>query len=362
MVRADLGEQGHATASVVRASGCAPSYKFEFSTRFLHIGQKHRFLEIVRESGRNGRCAFAYRVPVIGDGDLQNGLRCDVVDEAGNYRCHMPPSLQHETAFSANSLSSTAAIRIEYGILAHVFRKDGNQESTVKRIFQRINVSFPQSPAPPTCVDDFPGEYTCLRRTVLRKRMLQRLGTICIEAREPAAFQFRRDVEDAFSWVPLSISLKPDSPATSLDTFQLEASIIWNLEISTFVAMEKRAKPMVMLEASDSATGARIASLSSPHRLKMVFSSWSRMKSNNWSDSDMSWVAEGVIMLQLPYKPMLAPTFWAPLISRRYSVRLQIALFGFGSAKIELVIPAQIVYDDGIREPQLPTRHDEITF
>lgn len=312
-------------------------------------------MEVVRESGRNGRCAFTYRVPVIGDGDLQNGLRCDVVDEAGNYRCHMPPSLQHETAFSANSLSRiTAAICIEYGIFAHVFRKDGSQESTVKRIFQRIHISFPRSPAPPTCITDFPGEYTCLRRTILRKRLLQRLGTICIEAREPAAFQFRRDLADSFSWVPLSINLQPDSPATSLDTVQLEVSVIWKLEISTFLAIEKRVKPMVMLEASDSVNGARIASLSTPRRLKMVFSAWSRTNSHGWDDGPPLWRSDSVVMLQLSHSPMLAPTFWAPLVSRRYSVRLQIALLGFGSATIELVVPVQIVYDDGIAEPELP--------
>ncbi|KAJ9493685.1 hypothetical protein H2202_010847 [Exophiala xenobiotica] len=323
----------------------------KYAYKFLHIVQKHRFLEVVREPYQNGKCGFTYRVPAIGDGDLQNGLRCDVVDEAGNYRCHLPPSLQHKTALSSNSQSSiSSAIHIEYGILAHVFRKEG----TVKRMFQRLNLSFPQSPAPPTCIADFPREYTCLRRTILRKRLLQRLGTVSVEAREPAAFQFRRGVQDAFSWVPLSIHLRPDSPGTSLDTVQLEASVVWNLQISTFVAMEKRVKPMVILETSGSANGARIASLSTPRRLKMVFSAWSRTNPHGWDDTPPSWRSDNVIMLQLSHSPMLAPTFWAPLVSRRYSVRLQIALLGFGSAKVELVIPVQIVYDDGITEPELP--------
>lgn len=335
---------GYAAAWIATGGGCSPPYKLEFSTRFLHIVQRHRYADVMQDNMQMSTCDFAFRVPALTESEMQNGLRCDVMDEAGNYHCYLPPSLQHRSAASPNSppAGNFSAVKIEYGIAAQVVRRN----LIVRRAFRQFNMSFSKTPAPPTCINDFPLEYLCHGRRVLRNKLFRRTGTVFVESREPTAFHFQRGNEKAISWLPLSLRLTPDAPTSWLETTGVNALITWSLQISTFLTMEKHSKHMVVSEASESIDAARIVSVVETRRLKMVFSSWTQLRPHTSDDARPSWRSDSRVMFQLSHSPMLAPTFWTPLVSRRYSIRLHIVLSGFGCSKLELVVPVQIVYDD----------------
>ncbi|KIW99994.1 uncharacterized protein Z518_10922 [Rhinocladiella mackenziei CBS 650.93] len=111
-----------------------------------------------------------------------------------------------------------------------------------------------------------------------------------------------------------------------------------------------------MEDVANSASAARMSTLSPSRCIKMVFTKWKETKAHNpggaQKDVDTTWHSQEDVLLRLSHSPMLAPTFWAPLVSRRYSIRLQISLSGIGSAKFELVVPVQIVYDDETNVPE----------
>ena len=241
-----------------------------------------------------------------------------------------------------NSAPKTAVV-VFYQIQAKLYLTDALLASAT----HKVHIFDCSEVAPPLCLGDFGSEYNSRRETVIRKNVFQKLGRMSIEATQPDPFVFGCAGDSATTKLILQVSVhKTHAPLEVGDPDTFEAAITWKLQSSTFVSTKTMDSQPTMRQASCSSSMARLVKTGQGHRLKMIWSDWTRSNPLDpvCSGTTTQWTGMHPLWLSIKSSSELAPTFSLPFVSRRYSVLLDVDVSGPGRSRAELKIPVQLIY------------------
>lgn len=224
---------------------------------------------------------------------------------------------------------------VSYYVRATILR----ERRVMTSITQTVALYDSLEVAPPLCTTDFPSEYVLENGANLKKGLLSTYGTINASACQPLAFEFDNARESVVSQMQLTLTVH--NSGELLDAALLSsthAEITWRLITRTFLSAE----PLERMPTTASAKFSPVtwaASLGPARHTKIRFLDWRRQRKE-----EICWEATEVLWLTMPKRPLHAPTFSTALVSRRYSIAMNLRLQGTGRGKLSLCLPCQIIY------------------
>lgn len=290
----------------------------------------HRFAS----NSRNDKLySFNFDIQSWMQHSAQNDEQQQLMATRGSF-ANLPPSLRHEIPKATQGVpKSRAGASVTYHLMARIFRRNKTISGTAQQILLLHSSEFQ---APPTCLTDFKGEYRPSQRTTLRGSLFQKLGDVTIAVQEPKQLSVKAMSRDSIVEMPIKLCLDAATfPNVSTEQLCVEAEVKWQFRFFTFVSVVERQGPATLSEADRSAATACAKSSLKPRTLHMKWRDWRPNGSGQL-------ISEQILWLSLSRTEVLTPTFWTPLISRRYSIYLQLKIGKPGSAKLEVEVPIQV--------------------
>lgn len=276
--------------------------------------------------------SFSFDVESWMNHSAQNNEQQQLMATRGSFAT-LPPSLRHEVKVPQGASKPRAGACVTYHLIARLSR--GNK--TITGIAQQILLLHSsENQAPPTCLTDFQGEYRPNQRMTLRGSLFQKLGDVTIAVQEPKQLSVKSTSKDSLVEMPIKLCVDAAAFAnTNIEQMCVEAEVKWQFRFSTFVSVVERQGPATLREAIRSPATAYVKSSLSPRYLGMKWRDWR-------ANGSGQLISEQTLWLSLSRTEVLTPTFWTPLISRRYSIYLQLKISKPGSAKLEVEVPIQV--------------------
>ena len=283
---------------------------------------------------------------------------------------HLPSSLSVTSILGSDPHCCSVQrldAKASYVVEAQVFRNN----ETIGSVSREIRLFYGSGLQPPTCLSDFPSEYLCEEKDALRKYIFSQVGIFSAVIAEPGPFLFCDGNDFAMTRLPICFAVQGSNAqgrgdATDPTTRPFSASITWQLKTLTFMSAESMHFVPTILQARRTPSISLITTLGRRHQLKLALSGWSKPRSTASAFSSSKREGDGngwatieeELALSIPTRCMLAPTFATPHLSRRYSLKVQVRVAGYGKASVRLEVPAQIVYQK--RRVRTGDNHDGI--
>lgn len=282
--------------------------------------------------------------------DQESDVRHRVMATRHNF-ASLPPSLKHEVINTPRGVPRPrAGAQVTYRLTARLFKG----RRVLHRVAQPILLLMSQDPSPPTCINDFKGEYQTTQTTAIRGPLFQKAGELSVMVQEPKQLRIKANRAETIVEVPVKLSFdRRGQDLIALEKLCVEAEVKWQFRFATFVSILEQRGPVTLKQAEVSPATAHVMSSLKARTLTMKWAKW--QPSSN-SKTPKALESEQSLWLTLPRDEVLVPTFWNQFISRRYSIWLQLKITKPGNAKLEVEVPIQV----GI-EAEPPVSYDEIS-
>lgn len=268
--------------------------------------------------------------------------------------CTLPPSFDYARSGPTRWHGSPRpALSVSYSLVARIQYQEGD-DATRRGVEAKQAVTLlPFSDAdPPTCIDDFPGEFVLRKTIALRKHALGgRLGDLVVTAGEPPPLIYSSPGAGASTECVISATVRPGSLSPGrLPRLAFDIKAV--IRAKTFYS----AKPIrCMPRQADLTSKALIRLHDAVLKLEeQRFSAleWEYAPADNLEGASLvrpSSSAHGSVWrarLTLAIKPpeTLPPSFCGTLIARSYSLLVVISVSGARGKKCCLELPFQVVY------------------
>lgn len=261
----------------------------------------------------------------------------------------LPPSVNsQDDAFNWSGLRKNtvdAEYDVTYKITASVFSKKGLITSTKKDI-PVLPVSQAQPPLSPS---DFPGEYFfAASQQQQTKKSFTKAPTYRIEVagEEPEAIVLDPSERSSGSTkVPFVIKALPRSSTTFDEASlpqqcQLKARLVTRTLITPDLVNEEAVPTMD--EAKYGVNSSLKVHKSDEQICDLSIPEWQHYTPNSTEQFSLSKFS---FHFNLPKDKLLAPTFFTPLLSRRYAIEITVNFPGVSSPSLKLALPLQVVYE-----------------
>jgi hypothetical protein len=227
---------------------------------------------------------------------------------------------------------------IEYVLKAWVI---GNQ-TTHLLVSERIQIyACVNSLPPPTCLEDFPGEYLCQQVKSLSRPLFFTECHLSLHVSEPCPVDFKYPDDTAAAQFPVRALLGYGRGKTLSTPPPLNLRVTWTLKTHTFVSVERQHLNPTAQEVLRSPFLEKVQNTGKLQSCKMKLLQW-----NVHSKKKSTWILDTTLWLPIASGMFLAPSVFTPYDTRRYSVAMQLDDSGekMGKASLHLNVPLQIVY------------------
>ncbi|KAI9881517.1 MAG: hypothetical protein M1830_000080 [Pleopsidium flavum] len=219
-------------------------------------------------------------------------------------------------------------------------------------------------PRPPIWIEDFPGEYSALNTKRLRGFCaLRHVGDLSIRATEPGPFEFVRGREGASSAVRLDLSYRQRQVRNQAmpPPVMAQGQMASRLKAVTFISVVAQHRAPTLHQAAVSPSLTRTSKVCGREQHQTFsFNPWRCASGESYSfgpETHLDWVTEATVILHYDDEVLLAPTFFHPLVSRKYSLLTRLAVRGPGYAAFNLEVPIQVVYKAAAGRERAPDHH-----
>lgn len=254
----------------------------------------------------------------------------------------LPPSLRHEIYKTPNGVPKPrAGARVSYRLTARLSKG----RKVIGRAAQPILLLLSQDPSPPMCIADFKGEYRPFQTAVLKGSLFSKLGDISVIVQEPRPMSVKAKSENSMVEVPIRLRIdRPHGEIAVPETLSVEAEVKWAFRFSTFVSMLEQRGPVTLSQAMVSPATACVRSTLRTRTMRM---SWRKWQQTARKEECTRLESEQSLWLSLARDEVLTPTFWTPVLSRRYSIVISVKVSSPGTAKLEVEVPIQVGIEAG---------------
>ncbi|KAJ6787675.1 hypothetical protein PWT90_08373 [Aphanocladium album] len=317
------------------------------SDKFLRAGETYAvpFDFVVPESLPIGSCRQRCEHPSVREHHLR-----------------LPPSLG---AWGDRDDACPETSRVQYSVAVSILQKTvfSSEPVSVLRCRHEVNVLpvYPEDAPLDVRLGDKKGEYKLTSTKVLRKSLVSRkLGTMTVEAAQPGAVVLSADARDA-SQVKMSFSLRftpVERLAANLNTDDLlhDATACPSVQSITAKLIAKTYYNTTHMGAFPDRDrrhelnfGASLYYSDTSRAKDVQFSSTQEWRVLKYADGSSAWALDLDAVLQLPLdqKKILLPSFYSCILSRTYTLRLNLTV-GPGRNNITLSLPLQIIVEGGM--------------
>ncbi|KAK4990610.1 hypothetical protein LTR50_002466 [Elasticomyces elasticus] len=284
----------------------------------------------------------------------------------------LPPTLgDHEIEGDVHSDDIAPWMaKISYAVLAKITRtKDDGQASVVAIKTQRVRIRPAMDEAAPLTVDHKHSDYHLRKEKNIKKGVFKgKLGVLVMEAAQPKSLRLQVPENDASTTTMVTVKLRFDPREESSQPPRL-GSLVSKLKIATYFATKAfrnyPAKVDTMLDLAQGVHTEQLAlssrcvagvewrqrSVSAPQsplrRRDSAVSTASMDESSTPQASEryngrVFHTANILVPITLPSNKTFVPTFHSCLVSRTYSLTLQLSCNGVAGPTLELKVPVQV--------------------
>jgi hypothetical protein len=194
---------------------------------------------------------------------------------------------------------------------------------------------------PPTCLEDFPGEYLCQQVKRLARPLFSTECHLSLNVSEPCPIEVQYPDVTAAAQFPIHALLSYGRGKTLSTPPSLDLRVTWALKTQTFVSVVRQHLSPTAQEALRSPFLEEVQSIAKLQSCKMKLLQW-----NVHSEKKSTWILDTTLWLPVASGMLLAPSVFTPYVTRRYSVAMQLDVSGekMGKTSFHLSVPVQIVY------------------
>lgn len=289
---------------------------------------------------RDDRCEECWKLPI--------NFKLDHLTNSGNPQGMMSERRSHFLPSSLTADSSrdgrctwiplSGTSHVEYTIQCWVLSGSTIYNSCSKKV--KIYECIESSP-PPVCLEDYPGEYVCRQEKKLRNTLGFPGRSMYVAVNEPAPISRGANVSTSGTYIDIRVGVRGRLGQNARIPACLDIKMFWTLKTHTFISVVERDRSPTAREAHVSPFLEEVVGISQSRNLGFKLDSWEQRP-----EGAFAWIQTKTVQLPLLRDSYPSPTYFHPIVSRRYSLALHLkaSIKGFGSASFDLVIPIQVFY------------------
>ncbi len=275
-----------------------------------------------------------------------------------------------QDSFESSANPQCLSSQVVYSLTASVY----NVKSLLASTVQTIEVLPTAESQPPMFTSDFGGEYFLSAESPRHRQESKDAPAQKIElaGQEPEPLALSVTSNDMHTAVKIPFVVKV-IPATKQEILPSQCELTAHLVTRTFVTPNSRNKRMPTIDDLVDDEDAHISTIrTNAQAFTMAMPAWSHYSPGKWNSNPFSHEdrriidgADGFALTKFPFlfklesERQLVPTFFTPILSRRYAIECKMSFPGYDRT-LELSLPLQVVYSsDQVQADQQAPKYEK---